>query len=239
MTARTLGLALILLMACSRPEGVDVRSTWAGYWEGKGMSRETPMKDQFRTLTRDSDFEFWFTVDRDGQAAGEIEIKYDSVLKVQNLPSVKVGVASFSPEVGGKITDLNPKRRFPLIGFTDGEKLALEIATPEDQRPTLEFTMRADPGVSGTMGGVTMRGGAVGMGSMEVMTIPMKPFSPFRGTAPVTKRPGGPFAASFEERGQNFAIEWSARQAGGEQREVTLTPEMEAALRELRQRLGV
>jgi hypothetical protein len=238
MNRRTVLAFFLIAAACSRtPEGVDARATWTGYWEGKGTSRSTPMNDAVRKMTRDSDFEFWFVVDRDGRAAGEIDLKYDSVLTVENLPSLNVGVASFAPKVGGKVTDLNPKRRFPLVGFTDGQKIALEIATPEDQRPTIEFTMRADPGVSGSMGGVSMGGG--GVGSVEVMKIPMKPFSPFAGTAPMTKRPGGPFVAEYADRGENYAVEWSARQAGGEQRDYRLTPEMETALRQLRERLGM
>ena len=66
----------------------------------------------------------------------------------------------------------------------------------------------------------------------------MKPFSPFNGSATVGKRPAGPFAASFDKTGKNYSINWSARQMGGEQRKVTLTPEMEAALRRLRQDAG-
>lgn len=232
-------LAVLILAGTGCGESTESRTTWAGYWEGKGTTRSTPMKDNFKTLTRDADYEFWFTVDPDGRAVGEVELLYNSELRVENLPSVNVGVASFAPSVGGKITDLNPKRKFPLIGFTDGQKLALAIATPEEAREKLKFTMRADSGVSGSMGGVSMSGAAAGVGSVQIMEIPMTPFSPFTEPGTVTKRPGGPYAANYEERAENLAIEWSARQAGGEQRDVRLTPEMEAALRDLRQRTGL
>jgi hypothetical protein len=53
----------------------------------------------------------------------------------------------------------------------------------------------------------------------------------------VEKRSSGPYAAGFDKRGSNWAIEWSARQAGGEQREVKITPEMQQALEKLRQQL--
>ncbi|MEP7068489.1 MAG: hypothetical protein ABI789_04575, partial [Usitatibacter sp.] len=69
---------------------------------------------------------------------------YTSELTVENLPSVSLGSVSFSPKVGGKITDLNPKRKFPLVGVLKDEELNLEVATPEPQRPPIEFTIRAE-----------------------------------------------------------------------------------------------
>jgi hypothetical protein len=70
---------------------------------------------------------------------------------------------------------------------------------------------------------------------MGVIKIAMKPFTPFNGAAKVEKRPNGPYAASFDARGNNWSIAWSARQMGGEQREVKITPEMRQALDKLRQ----
>lgn len=226
--AAALALIVALPIACGNP-------VKTGYWEGKGKVRSVPMKDRFRQLTRDADFEFWFTLDKEGSAAGEIELTYDSVLTVENLPSVSAGAVSFSPKVGGKITDLNPKRKFALVGVLVGDQLKLAIATPEDARPPIEFTIRADPGVSAGFGGMTIPGGAAGVGEMNVIKIAMKPFTPFEGVAKVEKRPGGPYAASYEARANNFSTEWSARQMGGEQREVKITPEMRQALERLRQ----
>ena len=56
------------------------------------------------------------------------------------------------------------------------------------------------------------------------------------GAGKVEKRPNGPYAASFDARGNNWSIEWSARQMGGEQREVKITPEMREALDKLRRK---
>lgn len=223
-----LALIAVLPVACGNP-------VKTGYWEGKGKAVSTPMKDRFRQLTRGADFEFWFTLDKDGNAAGEVTLVYNSELTVENLPSVSAGSVSFNPKVGGKITDLNPKRKFPLVGVLNGDMLQLAIATPEPARQKIEFTIRADPGVSASMGGVTMPGGAAGVGEMQVIKIDMMPFSPFGGPAKVEKRPGGPYAASFESRTDNSSVEWSARQMGGEQREVAITPEMRQALERLRQ----
>jgi hypothetical protein len=229
--ARAAALALIVALpvACGNP-------VKTGYWEGKGKVRSIPMKDRYRQLTRDADFDFWFTLDKEGMAAGEIELVYDSVLTVENLPSVSAGAVSFSPKIGGKVTDLNPKRKFALVGVLVGEQLKLEIATPEDMRPSIEFTIRADPGVSAGFGGLTIPGGAAGVGDMNVIKIAMKPFTPFEGAAKVEKRAGGPYAASYEARANNFSTEWSARQMGGEQREVKITPEMREALDKLRRK---
>ena len=210
-------------------------ATKTGYWEGKGKMSSVPMKDRFRQLTRGADFDFWFTLDKEGVAAGEIVLVYNSELTVENLPSVSAGGVSFSPKVGGKITDLNPKRKFPLVGTLTGDQLQLAVATPESARQKIEFTIRADPGVSGSMGGMTVPGGAAGVGDVTVKKIDMMPFSPFIGPAKVEKRPGGPYAASFESRTDKSSTEWSARQMGGEQRTVTLTPEMQQALERLRQ----
>lgn len=228
---------LLLALAGCRSAGP---ATLEGYWEGKGKVNEVPLKDRFRQLTRKADYEFWFVVDKEGNATGEIELVYDAELTVENLPSFSAGSVSLSPKVGGKVTDLNPKRRFPLVGFVTPTEIALAIATPESERPKIEFTMRADPGVSAGLGGgaVTIPGGAAGVGDVIVKRIEMTPFTPFGAKAKVEKRPNGPYAARFEERGNNYAIEWSARQMGGEQRRVNLTPEMEEALRNLRQQFG-
>lgn len=138
-------LLLTLSVACGDP-------TPAGYWEGKGTAKEIPMKDAFRTLTRSASYDFWFTVGEGGDAVGEIEMVSDSDLRVDNLPQVTVPLPfssmTFAPSVGGRITDLNPRRKFRLVGVLAKQQLTLEIATPEDARPPIEFTIRADPGVS-------------------------------------------------------------------------------------------
>lgn len=42
------------------------------------------------------------------------------------------------------------------------------------------------------------------------------------------------FAANFEEKTAKHAIDWSARKVRSSERDVVLTPELEAALRQLR-----
>ena len=224
-----------------------------GYWEGDGTASEKLMDDPFRKLTRTVEFEFWFALNADGEAFGEIELKYDAELIVDGLPNVTVPVpggssVSFQPKVGGKMTDLDPTRTFPLVGVLDGESLTLMIATPEENRKTLDFTIRGDAGVSGTMalgagkdgGGGDASIGAGGDAQLVVIEIDMTPFSPFNGAAMVEKRPGGPYAARFEENADKYSIEWSARQIGGEQRQkLEMTPEMELELRRLKEQLGL
>ena len=51
------------------------------------------MNDRFRGLTRSAPFEFWFVLDKEGGAPGEIELNYDSVLMAENLPSVALLIA--------------------------------------------------------------------------------------------------------------------------------------------------
>lgn len=219
-----------------------------------------------------------------GVAFGEAQAVYDSVLTVKNLPKVTApvpgGSIKFEPEVGGTLTQSDNKRRYPIVGAltldpaTGRGTLMLTKATNPDTRTEaqraddeargvqgpdafMEFTIRADPGVSGGLsgaaGGVTYDGGRVGVeaggaevgadvGSSDgtiVQKIPMKPFNPFPdkpGT--LEKRAGGPFVASYEERGAKLTITWTAKQQGGETREFpTLTPEQQAQLDEILARL--
>lgn len=235
-------VACLLASAALFAGGCESRAAPDGYWEGRGTAKETPMKDAYKELNRSADFEFWFALDKQGNAVGEVEITYDAVLRVENLPKATLpapGITvSIDPEVGGKMTDLNPRRRFPLVGVLDGEHLSLAIGIPEKQRKPLEFTLRADPGLStaGGAAGASINVPLGGAGTI-VKKIDMKPFDPFGGKAKVEKRPGGPFAAHYEDQGKDYAINWNARQVTGEQRRIEMTPELELELRRLREAL--
>jgi hypothetical protein len=225
------------------PDNVDVDvedfGSPAGYWEGEGTFRSTPINDEARTLTRDSDFEFWFSLNSNGEAAGEITLTYDAVLTVEGLPSLSFpGVggisAGFDPEVGGEVTDEDPTRVFPLVGvYSDDDGLTLAMVAGEEPDP-IEFTIRADPGVSagfdvGGAGSVGIEGEGSGTIAYE---IEMAPFTPFDASdhAEVEKRPGGPYAAHFEFDGEDIAIEWSAVQETSDTQTVDITDEMQEAL---------
>lgn len=290
--ARAAVLAAMLLAASGDGVAQPGRPTPAGYWEGSASTREIPMKDANKSLTRSVEAEFWFTVKWDAQrnvgyVSGEANAKYDAELKVDNLPKVTApvpggGNIKFEPSVGGKLTDTDNRRKFGIVGVlqvdpaTGRGTLALQKVNPPTgtRRQQLdneakgaggpdapmEFTMRADPGVSGGIGGAAgsinyekgrISGGAGGMQQgvdtgkgtdVIIQKIPMAPFSPFR-DAPgqVEKRPSGPFVASFEDRGEKHTVKWNAKQMGGEQRQaVDITPEqmrqIEELLRLLRQR---
>ena len=221
--------------------GCGSQPTMSGYWEGSGSAVEVPMKDNFKELRRSADFKFWFVMDAQGSARGEIELVYDAELKVENLPQMDLGWISFRPQVGGKLTDLDPRRRFPLVGVRNGHTLTLQIVTEDADRKPLEFTMRSTPGVgvrfgAGLGGAAAVTGPAGGAGGTE--KIPMTPFTPFSGPGKIEKRPNGPFAATYEASSESGKTNWSATQSGGEQRKVEATPELERALRELRERLA-
>ncbi len=270
--------------------------TPAGYWEGSVSSSETPMKDAVRTLTRTAKAEFWFTVEWDkvrgsGIVAGEAEAVYDAVLKVDHLPTVSAptpggGTIKFEPQVGGKLTETDNRRKFAIVGVllldpksgkgtlllqkfdakpsgSKSEQMDKEAKGEKPFNAPMEFTIRADPGVSGGFSGaagsvkyadgkVSGQAGAGGIESREagadvgkvgnviLQKIPMTPFSPFS-DAPgiVEKRPGGPYTASFEEKGDKHIIRWSAKQMGGEQREpLRITPEMRQQAEKMIKDLG-
>lgn len=271
----TLSLGILSILAgCGKP-------TPAGYWEGKASAKEIPLKDGVRTLTRSAEANFWFVVEWSrteniGTALGEAEAIYDAELKVDKLPKVTApvpgGSMKFEPEVGGKLTDTDNRRKFTVIGVLtlndarSGGTLILQKAIQVDSRSNrdrlddeakgkkgadapMEFTIRADPGVSGgiavSAGPISPTEGAVdaparGGPGVQVLKIPMTPFSPFADSAgKVEKRTGGPFAASFEEKTEKSTIKWTATQTGGEKREPPrITPEMQRQLEELRRSLN-
>jgi hypothetical protein len=179
-------------------------------WEGKGSISETPLKDDHRELTRAADFGFTFDIDPEGNVVGEIRLTYKAKLTVEDLPSASVGSAKFDPEVGGAITDPNPTRTFPLTGSLRDGFLTLEIATPVESRPTIEFTILADPGVSAGLGGVPV----TAPGGVQVIKIAMVPFSPFGAPGEVKIGPQGPHSASTSEQGDNYRLQWEARFVG-------------------------
>lgn len=213
---------------------VDDFASPFGYWEGEGFSSETPLKDEARELTRSVEYTFWFSLNEAGEAVGEITLTYDATLTVDDLPSVSLpvpalGSVSFDPEVGGELTDDDPTRVYALVGYYQDGELLLEMV-PADESDKLEFTLRADPGVSA---GLT--GGGLGV-SQDIDTgglvhvIDMTPFSPFLGAAETEKRPGGPYAAHYEESGDLYSIEWSAVQESSEVQTVEITSEMQQVL---------
>lgn len=227
--------ALVLLTCSLMLMGCGEGSPY-GYWEGKGKMREVPLKDNFRELTRSADYEFWFNIAKDGVVTGEIDLDYDAVLTVENLPSVSAGPVSFNPKVGGKVVDLDPTRKFPLIGFYDGTVLKLALGVPTEARKPIKFVIRADPGVSAGIGpvGIDASGASGAQSDKLTIEIDMAPFSPFYGDPPVKKRPGGPYTAEYEERTENLVVEWNAKQVNSDQRTVEITPEMQKILDELR-----
>ena len=294
---RSLSSAIVALsavlagLACGCGAANGGQPTPAGYWEGSVTNKETPKKTPNVTLTRGVEAEFWFTVDWDktrniGIVSGEADAKYEAELKVDNLPKVTApvpgGSVKFEPNVGGKLTDTDNRRKFPIVGVlsvdpaTGKGTLILRKGAVVDSRSEskrlddeakgkpgpdaeMEFTLRADPGVSGGLSGAagsvnassdgTVTAGAGGLEqgvnvgggkNVIIQKIPMKPFSPFLdGAGQVEKRRGGPFAASFEEKGNNYSAKWTAKQMGGEQREaVELTPEMKKQIEELVEQLN-
>jgi hypothetical protein len=160
----SLALLALLVLACGGdddgivPGQTQVQledfATPAGYWEGSGTATHTPWDDAVRHFYRSADFEFWFALDTDGTAAGEITLTYDAKLTIEGLPDFSApapgGInVSFEPEVGGELSDSDPIRTLPLVGVYDEENnvLILHMVQSEDDEP-MKFTLRADPGVS-------------------------------------------------------------------------------------------
>lgn len=285
-----LALLVCTVVGCGAADSIP--PTPAGYWEGKVTTKEVPKQTPNMTMTREVEAEFWFTVDWDkarnvGIVSGEAEATYGAELKVDNLPKVTApvpgGSVKFEPNVGGKLTDTDNRRKFPIVGVlsidpatgtgtlilqkgtvvdsrTESQRLDDEAAGKQGPDAEMEFTLRADPGVSGGLSGAagsvnvssdgTVSASAGGLeqsanvgggnGNVIVQKIPMKPFDPFtQSPGQVEKRSGGPYAAAFEEKGDNYSVKWTAKQIGGEQRDaVELTPEMRAQIERLMEELN-
>lgn len=278
-------LFVLLLAGCGRP---TPEGYWEGTASSTEVPMQDNFRKLTRSVDGGFWFVVtWDAQSNTGSVVGEYEGSYEAELKVENLPKVTApapgGNVKFEPEIGGTLTDLNKRRKFAIVGVltlptdnrsgalllakftppdprTDQERLADEAAgrTHPSQEQPLEFTLRADPGVSGSFtqfggtasvdsGGVTADAGGLNQNlpgtsvdtSVIVQKIPMTPFSPcFEEPGKVEKREGGPFAASFEKRDDRFSVKWSATQSGGERRRPPeLTPEMREEIERLRQRL--
>ena len=237
MNARIVSVALTALLVaaagCSESAPAPEREEApfarpSGYWEGEGTWHKVDMKDAYKEMTRSADFTFWFVLDRDGSVDGEIEIQYDAQLTVDGLPEINmplpggIGVG-FAPKVGGRVTDPDPKRKYPLSGSYNDGTLAIAAIIDENAKP-IEFTFRADPGVTaGVKVARSYQGGAaanseIGVGTnappmqITVKKMPMTPFSPFVAPGSVTKRPLGPHVVAFELHEEELNVEWDARQ---------------------------
>jgi hypothetical protein len=141
---------------------------------------------------------------------------------------------------------------------TEAQRLDDEAKGVKPPGAPMDFTIRGDPGVSGgfagAAGAVRYSGGMVvgeaggaevgaDVGASDgsvVLVVPMVPFDPFSQNAgKVEKRPGGPYVASHEERGpKDLSIVWSAKQVGGESREMPrIPPDMQSRIDALVERL--
>src|SRR5688572_15794076 len=174
--AHTMAVALAC-MASGSESASGAPPTPAGYWEGKVTTKEVPKKTPNMTMTREVEAEFWFTVDWDktrniGLVSGEADATYGAELKVDNLPKVTApvpgGSVKFEPNVGGKLTDTDNRRKFPIVGVltvdpetgkgslilqkgavvdgrTESQKLDDEAKGKQGPDAAMEFTLRADP----------------------------------------------------------------------------------------------
>jgi hypothetical protein len=276
----------VLLGSALSPSRASGQATPAGYWEGTATIKDIPKKTPNMTMTRDVTAEVWFTVEWDqtrniGLVSGEADAVYDAKLTVDNLPKVTApvpgGSVKFEPNVGGKLTDTDNRRKFPIYGVlmmdvglgkgtldlrkgsagdsrSESERLDDEAKGKSGPDAPMEFTLRADPGVSGGLSGaagsvnasadgtVTASAGGLeqganvgGGGAVIVKKIPMTPFSPFNDRpGHVEKRRGGPFVASFERKLDDYTARWNVKQVGGEQRELSeLSPEVRKQIEDL------
>lgn len=222
--ALMIGTAL-LLAGCSSDKP-------SGHWEGKGRVFEEKLRDDARTLTRKATTEFWFTLRPDGSAAGEIEVTYGAQLTVDLGGSIETVGGSFNPTVSGALNERDAVRRFPLAGFYENGELVLQIAVPEDERPKLDFVIRADAGTTIKMPGGFEAGKTVKGGEIHV---PMTAFSPFATKGGALTKSFGRQTARYEEKGKHYEITWSARKVEDlNDRRTPSGPEIDRAIESIR-----
>jgi hypothetical protein len=183
------------------------------------------MKDRSQQLSWSADFEFWFVVDKDGNAIGEADLLYDAELRLEHLANDAGQTLIIKPETINKNIDKNglatPHRRMSLVGRVNGRELILESAAQDSLSP-LVFTLRADPDITG--------------GDLIIKKIDRKPFSPFFGVVRLQQAADGRYGAHFETSGEPLTVNWTVHQVNGKQREVKMTSEMESALKHLQQK---
>jgi hypothetical protein len=185
---------------------------YSGYWIGSGVVWEKVLDDPFRKLTRRSETQFWFVVDKEGRITGEGFITYEAQLQAMNWQIPLPNGGSIDAEVSGGSE--KTIRKYEIWGIIAEEnKLSIKVAneTADMTIPGAEFEFSI-------VATVTLPVGAGGLGTeakpeFQVIKIPAKAWSPFQGREPVIEAHiGGPHLAEVSESAEQYNLEWHAIQ---------------------------
>jgi hypothetical protein len=217
MIARMMKIIIMASLICilggtlAGAENPDFQK-YSGYWTGSGVVWEKVADDAFRKLTRRSETQFWFVVDKEGKITGEGFISYEAQLQAMSWQVPLPSGGSIDAEVSG--SSEKTTRKYEIWGnITEGNKLSIKVANETENMtiPGAEFEFSI-------VATVTIPVGAGGLGTeakpeFQVIKIPAKAWSPFQGREPfIEAHVGGPHLAEVSESAERYSLEWHAIQ---------------------------
>ena len=195
------------------PEAAKPPPPFAGYWVGKGAIWELALNDAARKLTRRSETDFWFTIDKTGQVRGQGYISYEAELQALKWKIPVAGAGDLNAEVSGIAEKHSIQYEIQGTAAPDAEdkdkvQLALRVEGEQDSViPGQEFQFVISASVS-------FAAVAKADKTIKDIKIAAKAWSPFQGLTPViTQHLGGPYTAGATKAGQDYSIEWHAVQS--------------------------
>lgn len=182
--------------------------SYAGYYFGRGSIWEKALDDPFRKLTRRSETEFWFTIDKNGRVNGEGFVSYQAELK-----ALKWKVGPVDAEVEGSSEKTTFK--FQIVGEVAGgpESPVLQIkAVGEDENMTVA-AFSFDFSIVARVNLPSVAGAPATAPEIKPITIAAKGWSPFQGLKPsLSRHAAGPYTLEAKDAGEKFSISWHAVQ---------------------------
>jgi len=234
-------LAALLLAPAARAadEGPDPRKQAAGYWEGTVNYGAEYFRDRkYMAMTLGCKADFWFTVDDQGNLAGEGAGLYDFAFALDWGLAASAGIQMadvLGLHLDPKVTlSLDPKsayQRFRLTGHVEAAgddgtpaKLVMQLVPLATGGAAPKLRLNLVAGLSGGAGlsaaGLSLgTSGAIGEVKQTIEVDPLPPFGTDEPTASAKLRsPYGPLAAEYEYDGTGTAggtavtVRWHAVQ---------------------------
>lgn len=163
-------------------------------------------------LTRRSETDFWFVVNRDGIASGQGYVSYQAELDALKWNVPAPGVGSIEAEVSGRSEKVTYK--YDITGQVKGTELVLQVVGQQQNLAipafAFEFIIRAR--VSVPLPTPAPTGTSAGRNIQEIK-VGAKGWSPFQNIpGPLREHPAGRYTVEVKQSGAAFGIEWHAIQ---------------------------
>jgi hypothetical protein len=190
---------------------------YSGTYFGRGNIWEKALDDPFRKLTRRSEAEFWFSIDRAGKVSGEGYVSYHAELK-----ALKWKVGPIDAEVEGSSEKLTFKFQITgeVAGGLDSPTLTLKAVGQDENMTIAAFAF--DFSIVARVNLPSVAGAPATSPEIRPITISAKGWSPFQGLKPpLVKHGAGLYTVDGSSSGEKFGIHWHAFQmSAGQSREL-------------------